>query len=50
MTLSSDPNSEEKLIFCMKNGMRNLMNFNSSNEKSENLHFDGIFLSKACNV
>ena len=26
------------------------MNFNSSNGKSENVHFDGIFLSKVCNV
>ena len=31
-------------------GMGNLINFNSSNEKSENLHFDGTFLSKVCNV
>ena len=50
MTLKSDPNFEEKLTFCLKNDMRNLMNFNLSSEKSENLHFDGIFLSKACNV
>ena len=50
MTLKSDPNFEDKLIFCLKNGMRNLMNFNSSSGKSENLYFDGIFLSKVCNV
>ena len=50
MTLKSDPNFEEKLTFCLKNDMRNLMNFNLSSEKSENLHFDGMFLSKACNV
>ena len=50
MTLKSDPNFEEKLTFCLKNDMRNLMNFNLSSEKSENLHFDGIFLSKVCNV
>ena len=48
MTLRSDPNFEEKLTFYLKNDMRNLMNFNS--RKSENLHFDGIFLSKVCNV
>ena len=30
--------------------MRNLMNFNLSSEKSENLHLDGIVLSKVCNV
>ena len=43
MTLKSDPNFEEKLIFCLKNDMRNLMNFNSSSGKPENLFFDGIF-------
>ena len=50
MTLKSDPNFEAKLTFCLKNDMRNLMNFNSSSGKSENLHFYGIFLSKVCNV
>ena len=50
MTLKSDLNFEEKLTFCFKNDMRNLMNFNSSSGKSENLHFDGIFLPKVCNV
>ena len=50
MTLKSDPNFEGKLIFCFKNDMRNLMNFNSSSGKSENLYFDGIFLSKVYNV
>ena len=50
MTLKSDPKFKEKLTFCLKNDMRNLMNFNLSSEKSENLHFDGIFLSKVCDV
>ena len=50
MTLKSDLNFEEKLTFCLKNDMRNLMNFYSSSGKSENLHFDGIFLSEVCNV
>ena len=50
MTLKSDPNFEEKLTFCLKNDMRNLMNFNSNSGKSENLYFDGIFLSKVYNV
>ena len=50
MTLKSDPHFEEKLTFCLKNDMRNLMNFNLGSGKSENLHFDGIFLSKVCNV
>ena len=34
----------------LKNDMRNLMDFNLSSEKSENLDFDGMFLSKVCNV
>ena len=49
MTLKSDPNFEEKLTFCLKNGIKNLVNINSSSGKSENLHFDGIFLSKVFN-
>ena len=48
MTLKSDPNFEEKLTFCLKNDMNNLVNFNSSSGKSENLY--GIFLSKGCNA
>ena len=48
MTLNSDPKFKEKLNFCSINDIRNLMNFNLGNEKSENLDFDGIFLSKVC--
>ena len=44
MTLKKDQNFEEKLTFCLKNGMRNLVNFNVSSGKSENLHFDGLLL------
>ena len=32
----------------LKTNMRNLVNFNASSQKYENLHFDGILLSKAC--
>ena len=39
MVLKSDLNFEEKLIFCLKNDMKNLVNFNTSCRKSENLHF-----------
>ena len=49
MALKSDPSFEEQLTF-LKNGMRNLMNLNLNSEKSENLHFDRIYLSKVCNV
>ena len=47
MTLKNDPSFEENLTFCF---VCNLVNFNSSIGKSENVHFDAIFLSKVCNV
>ena len=50
MTLKSDQNFEKTLIFCLKNYMGNLVNFNVSNEKSENLHFDRLLLLNVCNV
>ena len=50
MTLKSDPNFEEKLSFCLKNDMINLLNFKASSGKSENLHFQGLILSKVCYV
>ena len=50
MTLKSDPNFEKKLTFCLKNDMNNLVNFNLNGGKSENVHFDGILLSKLCNT
>ena len=31
---------KKKLTFGFKNNMRNLVNFNASSNKSENLHFD----------
>ena len=46
MTLKSDPNFEVKLTFSLKNDTRNLVNFKASSRKSENLHFDGLLLSK----
>ena len=45
MTLKSHPNFEEKLTFCLKNDMKNLINFNANSGKSENLHF-GYFCRK----
>ena len=38
-----------KLTHGLKNDIRNLINFHVSSRKSENLHFDWIFLSKAYN-
>ena len=50
MTLKSDAKFEEKLTFCLKNDMMNVENLNTSSGKSENLHFDGLLLSKVCKV
>ena len=47
MTLNGDPKSKGKLTYGLKNDLRNSVNFHSSSRKSENLHFDGLFLSKA---
>ena len=38
---------EEKLTLGSKNDMRNLVNFNASIGKSQNLHFDVLLLSTA---
>ena len=40
MKLKSDVKFEEKLTLISKNDMRNLVNFNASSGKSDNLHFD----------
>ena len=47
MTLKSDREFEEKMTLGTKNDMRNLANFNASSDKSENFHFDVLFLSIA---
>ena len=44
MTLKSDAKFEKKLTLCSKNSMRNLVNFNESSGKSENVHFDRLLL------
>ena len=48
MTLKSDVKFEEKLTLGSKTDMMNLVNFNGSSGKSENLHFDVLRLSKVC--
>ena len=40
MTLQIDAKFDEKLTLDSKNDIRNLVNFNASNGKSENVHFD----------
>ena len=50
MTLKSNERFEEKLILGSKNNMSNVVNFNASSGKSENLHFDVPLLSIAYKV
>ena len=50
MTLKSDSKFEEKLTLGSKNDMKNLVNFNASSDKSENLHLDVLLLSIAYKV
>ena len=45
MTLKGDAKFEEKLTPGSKNDKKNLVNFNTSSDKSENLHFDLLLLS-----
>ena len=47
MTLKGDAKFKGKLTCGLKNDITNLANFHASSRKSENLHFDGILLSKA---
>ena len=47
MTLKGDAKFKGKLICGLKKDVRNLVNFYASSQKSENLHFDRILLSKA---
>ena len=50
MTLKRDVKFEEKLNFGSKNDMRNLVDFNTSNNKFENLHFTVLLFSIAYKV
>ena len=45
MTLKNDAEFEEKLILGSKKGKRNLVNFNASSGKPENVHFHMLLLS-----
>ena len=47
MTLKGNAKFKGKLTCGLKNDLRNLVNFHLSSQKSGNLHFDGLFLSKA---
>ena len=50
MTLMSDAKIEEKLSLGCKSDIKNLISFNTSSRKSENLHFDVLLLSIAYKV
>ena len=50
MTLKGDAKFKGKLTRGLKSDISNLVNFCASSHKSENLHFDGLLLSKAYNV
>ena len=50
MTLMSNVKFEEKLALGSKNDMTNLVNFNMSSGKSENLHFNVLLLLIAYKV
>ena len=50
MALESDAKFEEKLALGFQNYMTNLVNFNASSGKSENLHFDVLLLSMAYQI
>ena len=50
MTLKSAVKFKENLALGFKNSMMNVVNFNASSGKSENLHFDVLLLSIAYKV
>ena len=43
-------NLKKRLTLDSRNDMRNLVNFNLSSDKSENLHFDVLLMSTAYKV
>ena len=46
MTLKSDTKFKEKLIFCFKDDMKNLVNFHPTTQKTENFFSMGSFCPK----
>ena len=50
MTLKGDAKFKGKLTRGLKNDIRNLVSCHTSSRKSEDLHFDGLLLSKAYKV
>ena len=50
MTLMGYEIFKEKLTGGLNNDIRNLINFHASSCKPQNVHFDGLVLSKAYKV
>ena len=50
MTIKGYATFKEKLTGGLKNDRGNLVNFYGCSPKSENVHFDGLVLSKAYKV
>ena len=50
MTLKAHAKFKGKLTHGLKNDIKNLVNFHASSRMSENLHFNGLILSKAYKV
>ena len=50
MTLQGYAIFKERLTGGLKNYIINFVNFHASSRKSENVHFDGLVLSKAYKV
>ena len=49
-TMKNDAKFEEELTCHFKVDMSNLTNFDLSTRKSQNLHFNGLLLTKLYNV
>ena len=50
MTIKNNSKFEEKSTCQFKIDMRNLMNFDPSTQKSQNMHINGLLLTKVYNV
>ena len=50
MTMKNEAKFDEELTCQFKIDVRNLTNFNPSNQKSQKLHFNGLLLNKVYNV
>ena len=50
MTLKGYAVFKEKVTGGLKNDIRNLVNFDASSCEPENVHFDGLVLSKAYKI